>query len=170
MKDIPEQWRKYDDNYWVSDQGRVKREYKNGSVHYLSQAARHKKDKSLRVKLYGKYVSVRRLVWKTFKGEIPSGYTIINKNGCSTMNDLYNLICVTLKDSITQNTKSKCKQVINLDTGVVYPSVRYAANKLYVSHSLVSYYCQNKFKNPIYNLEFYDEDKEYKMKLKFIRI
>lgn len=165
----PEQWKQYDENYWVSDQGRVKRVYKNGRVHYLSAVRRNKIDKSLRVKLHGKYVSLRRLVWKMFRGEIPDGHTIINKNGCHTMNELYNLICVPIKVSINQNNKSKMKKVINLDTGIVYPSLRYAARRLHVTHSTVYHYCKNMSSTPLYNLEYYDEEKEYGKQLKFIR-
>ena len=91
MTDIPEQWKPYDDVYWVSDQGRVKRIYKNGRVNYLNVHTRFKGDKQLRVKIRGKYVSLRRLVWETFVGKVPDGYGVVNKNKCYTMNDLYNL-------------------------------------------------------------------------------
>ena len=165
----PERWKQYDKDYWVSDLGRVKRVYKNGNVKYLSQVKRDSKDKSLRVKLHCKYVSIRRLVWTIFNGEIPEGYAIINKNGCHTMNDLYNLVMVPMHDGVVQNNKSKMKQVINLDSGVVYPSVRYAGQKLHISHQSIAYYCRGKCKNPIYNVEYFDEDKDYRMNLKFIR-
>ena len=85
------------------------------------------------------------------------------------MNDLYNLKCVPIKEGIKQNDKSKMKQVINLDTGVVYPSTRCAAERLYVSHSTVTNYCRNKFKSSAYNLEYFDEEKDYGKELKFIR-
>ena len=62
----PERWKQYDKDYWVSDLGRVKRVYKNGNVNYLSLVKRDSTDKSLRVKIHNRYVSIRRFVWAMF--------------------------------------------------------------------------------------------------------
>jgi len=166
---IPEQWKRYDENYWVSDQGRVKREYKNGRVNYLTPVPRSKGDKSLRVKICNRYVSLRRLIWKTFKGEIPDGYGVVNKNRCHTMNELYNLELLPINKCVAMNSKSRKKKIVNLDTGVVYPSSREAEKYLHMTHTTIVNYCLGKIKNPVYNLEYFDEDKNYKKTLHFIR-
>lgn len=164
----PEQWKRYDEKYWVSDQGRVKHVYKT-TEHYMTPQKRDENDKSLRVKVNGKYVSLRRMVWETFNGPVPEGYAIINKNGCHTMNELYNLICVPMKDGININREAKKKKVIDLDTGIVYPSMRSAAEYLHTCHSTISYCCKKKRQRLMYNLEEYDEEKHEKLVKKFIR-
>lgn len=169
MQIIPEQWKQYDENYWVSDQGRVKRVFKNGRVTYLIPQKRRKEEKTYRVKIYSKYVSLNRLVWETFNGKIPDGYVIVHRNGCYTMNELYNLKLIKKSDACRISGIAQRKKVINLDTGIVYPSTRAAAKYLNMSKTNVSYYCNNVVANPIYNLEYYDDDKNYKRTLRFIR-
>ena len=166
---IPERWKKYDEKYWVSDQGRVKREYKNGRVNYLTPVKRDKTDKQLRVKINNKYVPLRRLVWETFNGKIPDGYGVINKNRCHTMNELYNLELLPKNKCVALNAVSRRKKIINLDTGIVYPSSREAEKYLYLTHTAIVNYCLGKTKNPLYNLEYFEEEKKYKLDLKFIR-
>ena len=61
------------------------------------------------------------------------------------------------------------KKVINLDTGIVYPSAREAGKHLYISKSAIVMYCNDQVLNPSYNLEYYDEDKNYKKSLHFVR-
>ena len=149
-----EQWKQYDANYYVSDQGRVKRVYGNGKVNILKPLPR---DKILRVKLYGKYITLNRLVWETFKGKIPEGYTAINKNGFYTMNDIYSLKLVKLS---SLKGGRRTRQVIDLKTGVVYPSLRFAEKKLNVSHEWICKICQG-YPSEKYKLEYYDENREY---------
>lgn len=167
MRVIPEQWKQHDENYWVSDLGRVKRVYKNGKEYYLKPVRRDEKDTRYRVKMNGKYISLQRLIWETFRGKIPDGYCVTSKY--RTMNELYNLQLIPRIKRGELSGKSRRKKVINLDTGVVYPSVRSVEKYLPICHTSVTYYCQGKIKKPIYNLEFFDEDKSYKKTLKFIR-
>ena len=104
MTEFPEQWKRYDDNYFVSDLGRVKRVHRNGKETYLTEQKRRPNDKSVRVKMYGKYVTVKRIVWETFKDKIPDGYCVAHKNGCFTMNDIYNLELIPIKQGIALNS------------------------------------------------------------------
>lgn len=167
----PEQWKesKYKD-YWVSDLGRVKHVYKN-SEHILTPVVHSKRDKSLRVKINNKYVSLRRLIWETFIGEIPDGYGVVTKDGCRTMNEVYNLKLLSLKECSALNRFSRRKEVIDLDTKTVYASVRLAGEKLFICSTTVSNLCKNKYKTKLYNLEYYDESKNYGRieKLKYIK-
>ena len=169
MNPIPEQWKKYDEQYWVSDQGRVKREYKNGRVNYLTPVKRDSKDTQLRVKMHNKYIPLRRLIWTVFRGEIPEGYGVVNKNGCRSMNDLYNLQLLPMRQCVATNRYSHMKKIVDLDTGIVYPSTRIAEKYLSVTHCTISNYCMGKVKNPKHNLEYFDENKRYKKSLRFIR-
>lgn len=159
--DEPERWKQYDDKYWVSDLGRVKHVYKN-SEHYLTPKRRDNMCRSLRVKMNNKYVTLRRLIWETFVGKIPDGYSVINKNGCYTMNELYNLELKPMSQCIQAKAKSVGKRVINIDTGRVYASTRDAGRKLKISHTTVQDYCNNRILDKQFNLEYYDEKKKYK--------
>ncbi len=168
----PEQWKesKYKD-YWVSDLGRVKHVYKN-SEHILTPVIHSKRDKSLRVKINNKYVALRRLIWETFKGEIPEGYGVVTKNGCRTMNEIYNLKLLPLRECNAVNKFSKRKAVIELDTKVVYPSLQIASEHLYICRTTVSNLCRGTYKydknNKLYNLEYFDESKNYGKRVKVI--
>lgn len=169
---VPEQWRRYDDVYWVSDQGRVKRIYKNGSISYLTPRLRGDKNKkcdSLRVKLYGRYVTLNKLIWETFRGKIPEGYTVVNKYGYSTMNDVYSLELISLKKINKFSRRPTSKPVIDLKSGWVYPSCRDLARRLNTNHQTVRNWCQHKYKNDSKRFEFYDETRKYPMILKFAR-
>lgn len=166
---IPEQWKRYDENYWVSDQGRVKRVFKNGRVNYLTPIRRNAVDRGYRVKLYSKYRNLNKLVWETFKGKVPDGYTVVNKNGFSTMSDIYSLKLMDRNKSCGLNVYSRRKKVVNLDTGVVYPASRVAAKYLHLSKTTINNYCNKKTGKPLLNLEYFDEDKTYKKTLHFIR-
>lgn len=169
--DAPEQWKKYDDTYWVSDQGRVKRIFKNGNVSYLSAVPRssHVGDRTVRVKIHNRYVVLNKLVWKVFRGEIPDGYTVVNKSGYYTVNNVYNLRLVKLsvcKDA----SESKGKKVIDLQTGIVYPSCRYLARKLGISHLTIIKCCNHLPIRKEYPFEYYDETKRYSgLNVRFIR-
>ena len=162
-------WKKYDDNYLVSDLGRVKRIYKNGNEHYLQYVPRSKTDRQLRVKIYHNYVPIRRLVWTIFRGEIPDGYAVVNKNGCHTMNELYNLMLMPMNVSKSLNRFSRRKPIIDLDTGNVYASSRIAAKHLFLTKTAVLDYCHGKINNPIYRLKFFDETENYRRVLTFIK-
>ena len=135
-----EVWKKYDDKYYVSDLGRVKRVYKNGRINYLNLVARSKTDTQLRVKLYRNYVPIRRLVWTMFNGPIPEGYAVVNKNGCKTMNELYNLELMPINQSKGLNKYSRRKPIIDLDTGKVYVSSRVAAKHLFMTKTALTRY------------------------------
>ena len=89
-----EQWKQYKGDYWVSSEGRVKRVYANGHERYLTPVPRRKDypGDGARIKIYGKSVDIKHLVWEAFNGPVPEGYSITYRNGCRTMNDISNLV------------------------------------------------------------------------------
>lgn len=151
----PEHWKQYIDGYYVSDQGRVKHIFKNGRTSYLTPV---KRTKSMRVKIHSSNVTLNKLIWQTFKGEIPNGYTVLNRNGYHTIHDLQSLVLVKENDV---KGGHKGKKVIDLRTGIVYPSARYAESKLKVSHNWICAICRGDKQSEKYKFEYYDEDKEY---------
>lgn len=170
MEIIPEQWKQYDEKYWVSDQGRVKRIYKNGTEHYLKPCLRDPHDiySGYRVKMNNRYYTLNRLVWETFNGKVPDGYGVNGKLGKS-IHDLYSLQLLSLEECQSIAGKRRRRKVVNLKTGEVYPSVKYAEKALFFSKGGVSSRCNGKVKDDTLQLEWYDETKQYKQDLKFIR-
>lgn len=90
---------------------------KNGLVYRLSKEEKlilcsqhYTSHNYLVVKANGENVRVHRLVWETFKGEIPDGYEIDHLDGNKENNDLDNLSCVTHKENMNNpNTLNKQK-------------------------------------------------------------
>jgi hypothetical protein len=169
----PEQWRQYDECYWVSDLGRVKRVYKNGRVYYLHAFPRCscRGDRVVRVRIHSKAFVLNKLVWQVFRGDIPDGYTVVNKNGYYTMNDLYSLRLVKISDCKKRSAISRGRKVIDLHTGIVYPSCRYLARKMGISHMTIINFCNHdRPSKKDYHVEYYDENKSYSgLKIRFIR-
>lgn len=85
-----------------------------------------------------KYFLVHRIIYETFKGEIPLGYQIDHINGLRDDNNLNNLRLLTAKENI--NNKH------NLD---IYKEI----NK--------KYYLKYKDKKKIYNQKYYQLNKDY---------
>ena len=85
-----------------------------------------------------KYFLVHRIIYETFKGEIPLGYQIDHINGLRDDNNLNNLRLLTVKENI--NNKH------NLD---IYKEI----NK--------KYYLKYKDKKKIYNQKYYQLNKDY---------
>lgn len=76
--------------YEVSTEGRVRRYYKRGNFyHYLTPIRDN--HNNMVVQVGGRVQMLGKLVWETFKGEVPAGYVICQRNGCKTMCDIYNL-------------------------------------------------------------------------------
>ena len=171
MEPIPVQWKCWQGEYWVSDNGDVKRVcQKSGIVHKLNK---YRKEESggFCVKIKGKHRYVARLVWETFRGEIPEGYVVMHKNGCRTMDDLTNLALVFKYDHVKYfyGGRALRKKVIDLNTGIVYLSTIQASKALFCTHRTVSNCCNRRYKTSCLNVEWYDPDKIYPMELKFVR-
>lgn len=161
FKDIPEQWRRYKDtNYWVSDQGRVKHVYKNGKEHECGWLDK-KKTHQLMVKINGKDIKLDRLVYKTFKGEIPKGMALIHKNGLKRDNSIYNLKLVTPEYCGKHyGHKSKSQKVYCKENNMIYRSARAVERYLPLNRQSVTDICNGKTKKPLMDLYWYDEEND----------
>lgn len=146
------------DGFYVSDEGRFKRVYKNGKTRYLSIYRKQRAPSILFVKLGMKEVNVRRTVWQAFKGPIPDDHIIRNKHGYLTLNDLYGLECVPKIESNRHAGKIIARKIRDKSTGKIYSGTREAAKALFISRQTVCDYCNGKTKRPLLRLEWYYEE------------
>ena len=146
-----EEWKQYKDTrYYVSTEGRVARRY---SSFFILKKVYYNHRASIVTKINGKAIPVGRMVWETFRGDIPEGMRIIRKDGSKSNNDLWNLECVTRSES-SRKTRSKGRKVLNLDTGEVYKNSDEAAKKLYVHKRTIYNLCAGKSNRLGYRLEW----------------
>lgn len=66
-----------------------------------------------------KHITLHRLIWETFKGEIPNGYEIDHINRNRQDNRLENLRCVTHKENMNNNNTIEHR--IKTQTGKSHP-------------------------------------------------
>lgn len=160
-----EEWKTIEgfEYYQVSDQGRAR---SLGRIDSLGRVIKGKilrpidaGNGYLRVGLYkdGKHklVSVHRLVWETFNGEIHEGMQVNHINEDKTDNRLCNLNLMSSKENCnfgTRNSKianSLSKPVVGIDEQgnvvVAFPSTNEAERNGYL-HNAVSACCLGKWK------------------------
>lgn len=155
---MQERWVNFLDNYWVSDEGNFKRIYKNGKQRKLTTYTDKNRVGVLYIKIHNKERNARRLIWETFKGEIPKDHVINSKYGYKTMCDIYSLECVPRSVSSSRGAKQKARKVIDLDTRKIYQSTREASKHLHLSRQTICDYCNNKTKKPMANIRWYGEE------------
>lgn len=111
------------------------------------------------VKLDGKTYSVHRLVWKTFKGEIPEGMEINHIDENTENNCLSNLEVVSHKDNVNWATGNKRRsetlkhkkgeKILQLTQEGIFinsfPSMMEAERKTGIRHSHISEVCNGKY-------------------------
>ena len=167
----PEIWKRYlDTDYYVSDQGRAKRIYANGREYEVGWWNGKKVNPQMCMKINGKDIFMKTIIWKTFKGEIPKGYLIAHKNGLKRDNSIYNLYLTKPKDlGIITGHKSKSQKVINRSTGRIYRSAREAGKKLYCSYQTIMDICNGKTKKPLVDVYWWDDENERAFRGKYDR-
>ena len=159
---MKEEWRDikgYENLYQISNYGRVKSFYNNKEQvlknwinpngYLLVTLCKNKKKKK---------ISIHRLVAETFLDN-PCGYPQINhKDEDKTNNYIENLEWCDAKYNNNYGTKierqlklqvnhpKKSKEVICLETGVIYPSSMEAERQLNIRHSQIIKCCLNKSK------------------------
>lgn len=154
----PEIWKHLIDNYYVSDEGRFKREYKNGKRKYLSLYRKKRVPSILFVKIGNKETNARRAVWEAFNGPIPEDHIVRNKYGYLTASDLFGLECVPKIEANRKAGKVIARKIRDKRTGKIYSGTREAAKALFISRQTVSDYCNGRTKRPLLRLEWYYEE------------
>lgn len=143
-------WKHYTNNYFVSNQGRIKHVFKNGKEKLLTP---YNHQKIIKVKINGKAVNFPRVVYTLFKEEVPEGYFVVHKNRARFDNSINNLILMTNKElGINYGHKSAKWRIHDKTNGCYYRSTRDAEKKLHLSRQSISDICNNKTKKPLYNL------------------
>lgn len=128
---IPERWVRWKDTNWfVSDEGRVK-EMVNGVARYHEGC---RDDKAVRIQINKRKMTMQRLVWEAFRGEVPEGYVIRHINGCITMNDLFNLEIVPKSIAASDGAMLRTYRIKDKLTGKVYNGIKNCAQA--VRHSV----------------------------------
>lgn len=155
---MAERWVSLSDGFYVSDEGRFKRVYKNGNTHYLSIYRKKRVPSILFVKLGMKEVNVRRTVWEAFNGPIPANHIVRNKYGYLTASDLFGLECVPKIEANRKGGKIIARKIRDKSTGKIYSGTREAAKALFISRQTVCDYCNGKTKRPLLRLEWYYEE------------
>jgi hypothetical protein len=90
----------FENTYEISSNGVIK----NINTKRLSYGA--KRNGYIRFSLNGSKYSAHRLVWETFKGEIPEDYVIDHIDGNRSNNDLSNLRCITNSENMINAQKN----------------------------------------------------------------
>jgi hypothetical protein len=160
-----ETWKQYKDTpYYVSNYGRFKRRWAdkevlaNGWTRYLKKSKGNLK--GMFVKIYRKEMSLPRLVWETFMGEIPNGYVIHHKDNCFTNNDLNNLELITYQEcgKKTGGRVSKRRLIYCADNDKIYKGIKQASEDLFVSRQTITDICNGKRKKePVVNVRWFYE-------------
>lgn len=157
----PEQWRRYKNtDFYVSDQGRVKRRYKNGREYEVGYYHGNHSNPQMAVKT-GRHQEIytKQMVYEAFIGEIPEGYRIIHKNGIKRDNSLWNLKAVSnIQCGKLTGHLSRSQKVYDKNSRKVFRSARAAGKALFCSHQTILDTCNNKVKKPIVDVYWYDEE------------
>ena len=156
----PERWKRYKDtDLYVSDQGRCKKII-NGEEYEVGFYSKHESKRAYQVKVGNKNESIKKLVYETFKGEIPKGYCVVHKHMLKD-DSIYNLEVVPREEhGHRTGAFANSQKVVNLDKRVIYRSCSEAARKLHCSRSMIGYICRGQRKNPIVNVAWWDEENE----------
>jgi len=136
-------WKKFNDNYFVSNYGRVMSYFKNNKK-ILNPIKHH--SGYLFVNINKKKYVIHRLVAILFIDNPLNKKEVNHKNGIKSDNNISNLEWVTasenskhayylkLRKSIDEHKK---KIVLNIDNGIYYESAKEAALSIGLSHSYV---------------------------------
>lgn len=120
---------------------------------------RRKETGMCRVWVGKRYLSFPKIVWETFKGDIPNGYVIDHKNKMKLDNRLTNLECISEKELHKRycGKTSQMRYVYNCKTGETYKGVMEACKKVGYSKRQVIKICNGQTTNPFIQLKYLDE-------------
>lgn len=149
----------FENNYYATEQGEI---FRKGKLkdNYLKG---HKKNNIWVVKLTkngkSKDYNYGRLIFETFKGQIPSGYLLYRRNNQISDNRLINLRLTTRSErgkSTGPRSKSKAVELLDEYGSVVdsWSSTRQAAKELFCSYQTISNICNGKVKTKCLNVRW----------------
>jgi len=151
---LPEQWKRVNDtDLFVSEQGRIKHVYKNGNEREVTGYER-KKDHVYVFKVNGKEKILARVVWETFRGSIPKGYSIVHIDGNIHHNNIGNLKMMSSYEigKVYGGQTKRTMYFRDNNTGNVYKGSRLTAKVLNCSCQTVLDAANGKFKNACINV------------------
>lgn len=155
----PNNLRRYKDtSYYLTADAKVYHLLENGTYKQL-KGVYDKRSRRIRIHIEGKRYSLSRLMWETFKGEIPEGYMVGHRNGCSTINEIGNLWLVKRNElSKYKPLNRNTKKVINLDTHEISKGLHSASRKYKSTRSTIRAICSGaKMKTVKYKLAWWDD-------------
>ena len=133
----------YDGKYYASKLGIIYTT--RGSNVYELKATKHRR--TVVVKMYNNTKSVSVIVWETFNGKIPKGYTIAHKNGMSTNCELHNLELITFSEwskRLREGQKRNFPYVRDLDTGITYKDTQACGRATNYTRDYVAHVCNGR--------------------------
>ena len=148
----------FDGKYEASFFGKIRRIYQKSEPKIMSayEKKNRKGSRYLVVKLTkdgkSKEVKLSKVIYETFKGPVPEGYSIIHKDDSYTNNEANNLIVLT-KEELGKRTgyRSKHKPVLKCTADLIpvesYRSAREAARENYMSYQTIIDRCNGKVKS-----------------------
>lgn len=155
-----EEWKTidYDTRYQVSNYGRFRKKNPKNGYRYLKPFRNH--DLFL-VKIRDKDMNCARLVANAFIKTLNKDDRVYHKNNLEFDNYYKNLEIVSLKELGKRTGHiSKSQRVVEVkDNEIIrdWTSAREAAKDLFINRQSVCDYCNNKVKNPLYNLMWEDD-------------
>ncbi len=165
----------YDGKYEASYYGQIRRVFKRKPPHLLTpyeKQSRKKGSRYLVVHLTDsigktKELKVSKVIYETFGGSVPGGFSIVHKDGDFRENSFNNLVLMD-REELGKSTghKSKHKPVLKLSASLepvtVYRSAREAARLNFMSYQTVIDRCNHKVKSRLAPDGFiYMWDEEY---------
>ncbi|MBO0441522.1 hypothetical protein [Candidatus Enterococcus ikei] len=142
----------YENIYFATWDGHIYRQLKNGKIKELKG---YVKGNMYQVKLsingVCKEYPFNRIMWETFKGEIPKGFLVVRKIAVLTENGMHNLTLRSKNQHGKRTGPRSRSQAVELlsETGVVidsWSSARKAAKDLFVSYQTITAICNKKVK------------------------
>ncbi|OTN84034.1 hypothetical protein A5819_003584 [Enterococcus sp. 7E2_DIV0204] len=142
----------YEDKYFATWDGHIYRQLKTGRIKELKG---YVKGNTYNIKLTINNVSreycFNRIIWETFKGEIPEGFLVIRKISVLTENGMHNLTLRSKKQhgkKTGPKSRSQAVELLSEDGSVIdsWASARKAAKDLFVSYQTIIDICNKKVK------------------------
>lgn len=158
-----EVWKQYrDTTYDVSNFGRCRHRYKSREPRIMTPYRKYPKRGPyyMLVKIDGKAVKLRTMIWETFKGPVPDDHCVIHRNKIPSITELSNLALVPRSELGTRygGSTSQARLIYDIEKRKFYRGCRAAAKALYISRQTVCDICNGKVKKPMVRIRWATED------------